>query len=470
MPESGRPSYGAQGGRVGSGSSLADLLTAGTGITITSGGADPQTVSANLSVGVAGGQSVIGGSAASESLTLSSTSNATKGKIIFGTSTGGQFDESTGFLSLGIATATTNLHVANTSSNNPRGIMSAQYTSTAGAAQFVGRKARGTPTAPTVIVNGDSLANFIPEAYDGASFVQGGAFLFVSNGVVGAGSVPTDALFFTGSSAQGTERWRITSLGHQRNINMPYVSWTSAGAALTQANGTVFEYGITPPVVASAAGAVLDAHKWDAVTCTISGATNITTATGFNFKDIEQPTYSAASALSIAHAATLAIKGGPIGGGAGPVTLTRSYAIWSQAGENRFDGNITANGATNFFSGVSIAAGGQVDNNNSNSALILKGYGGAAALINCVVNATSYLQIWDAAANGPGVTLPQATENLILFATSTTNMQTGQGVVYVANATTVPTGNPAGGGYLYASAGALKWRGSAGTVTNIANA
>jgi hypothetical protein len=40
----------------------------------------------------------------------------------------------------------------------------------------------------------------------------------------------------------------------------------------------------------------------------------------------------------------------------------------------------------------------------------------------------------------------------------------------IANATTVPTGNPTGGGVLYVEAGALKYRGSSGTVTTIANA
>jgi hypothetical protein len=40
----------------------------------------------------------------------------------------------------------------------------------------------------------------------------------------------------------------------------------------------------------------------------------------------------------------------------------------------------------------------------------------------------------------------------------------------IANATTVPTGAPAGGGVIYVEAGALKYRGSSGTVTTIANA
>jgi hypothetical protein len=46
----------------------------------------------------------------------------------------------------------------------------------------------------------------------------------------------------------------------------------------------------------------------------------------------------------------------------------------------------------------------------------------------------------------------------------------GDGVIHIANAPLAPSANPAGGGILYASAGALIWRGSAGTITTIAPA
>ena len=46
----------------------------------------------------------------------------------------------------------------------------------------------------------------------------------------------------------------------------------------------------------------------------------------------------------------------------------------------------------------------------------------------------------------------------------------GAGVVFIANATTVPTTNPVGGGYLYFEGGALKCRGSSGTITTLAPA
>jgi hypothetical protein len=44
------------------------------------------------------------------------------------------------------------------------------------------------------------------------------------------------------------------------------------------------------------------------------------------------------------------------------------------------------------------------------------------------------------------------------------------GSMFVANSTTVPSSDPTGGGYLYVEAGALKYRGSSGTVTTIGNA
>jgi hypothetical protein len=54
------------------------------------------------------------------------------------------------------------------------------------------------------------------------------------------------------------------------------------------------------------------------------------------------------------------------------------------------------------------------------------------------------------------------------FGSVTGAFGSGDGVIGITNAPTVPSTNPAGGGVLYAEAGALKWRGSAGTVTTIA--
>ena len=92
---------------------------------------------------------------------------------------------------------------------------------------------------------------------------------------------------------------------------------------------------------ASAAGATWKGIELRAATATITGSTNITTATGFNYFDIASPTLSAASALTVTNAATLYIANSPLGGGAGPATITNPYSIWIDAGISRFDGDGT---------------------------------------------------------------------------------------------------------------------------------
>jgi hypothetical protein len=56
------------------------------------------------------------------------------------------------------------------------------------------------------------------------------------------------------------------------------------------------------------------------------------------------------------------------------------------------------------------------------------------------------------------------------FGSTTGSFGGGDGVIGIANRTTAPSSNPTGGGVLYADSGALKWRGSGGTVTTIAPA
>lgn len=60
-------------------------------------------------------------------------------------------------------------------------------------------------------------------------------------------------------------------------------------------------------------------------------------------------------------------------------------------------------------------------------------------------------------------------DNIGLCMTGTSGSYgSGQGVVFIQNGTTVPTVNPTGGGVLYVESGALKYKGSSGTVTTIA--
>lgn len=89
--------------------------------------------------------------------------------------------------------------------------------------------------------------------------------------------------------------------------------------------------------------------------------------------------------------------------------------------------------------------------------------------INNVGNTTGTVYVLNGAGVGAGVVgFWQNGVQFFLF--GATQFGSGAGVVGISNRTTAPTTNPTGGGVLYAEAGALKWRGSAGTVTTMAPA
>lgn len=62
------------------------------------------------------------------------------------------------------------------------------------------------------------------------------------------------------------------------------------------------------------------------------------------------------------------------------------------------------------------------------------------------------------------------TENIAVFASAAPNWQSMDRGLFIGDTSTAPTGNPSSGGFLYSESGALKWRGSSGTVTVIAPA
>lgn len=74
-----------------------------------------------------------------------------------------------------------------------------------------------------------------------------------------------------------------------------------------------------------------------------------------------------------------------------------------------------------------------------------------------------------AAGDGSTAILLTGSRNIQLFAGSS-SYGGGLGVMGIANANTVPTSNPTGGGILYVDTGALKYRGTSGSAATIVNA
>lgn len=173
--------------------------------------------------GVAGGQTLTGGTAASETLSLSSTSHATKGKVLLGTLSA--YDEATDRLGVGTTSPSADIHALCTTEQLRLGYDVANYLSmTVGNAG----EAALAATGGTVIIQGTS-------ATDGPTL--GSELLSTAGWTVPGGwtESPDDA--FTHSNGGGT-----SALSHSASITSAtkyQVSWTITGRTTGSVNVAV---------------------------------------------------------------------------------------------------------------------------------------------------------------------------------------------------------------------------------------
>jgi hypothetical protein len=92
-------------------------------------------------------------------------------------------------------------YFASTSASDPRGLMSAQYSTDTTAARIHLRKGRGTEAAPTTIVTGDVLGRVRFSGYDSANYLQMASIDVVSTGTIAATRVPTYMTFSVATDA-----------------------------------------------------------------------------------------------------------------------------------------------------------------------------------------------------------------------------------------------------------------------------
>jgi hypothetical protein len=285
--------------------------------------------------------------------------------------------------------------------------------------------------------------------------------------------------------------------------------------------------------IASGASAVWDGVSFVTLSATLTGSTNITTATGFNSINISRPTISSASALTITNAATMYIANSPLGGGAGPTTITNAYSIWVDAGTCRFDGTVgigtggpdakldvldtstqlrlthtdgsiysdyktdSSGYAVITPSGNRLGIGNtplgtfHVESTGAQDTFLIRtgdvqnaitfrraSVGNQWQIGQVSASSTTHFVIYDAANSERRILALSGSDAALCLQLDGGNVGVatvnqfggGLGVIGIANAATNPSSSPTGGGVLYVDAGALKYRGSGGTVTTIANA
>lgn len=122
-----------------------------------------------------------------------------------------------GNLGVGTTAPLTLFHVVETSTLSPRGIVSQQISDDTNGARVGFMKARGTTTAPTVVVNGDMLGRLMFRGYDGSNYLEMGSVDCAADSTIASTKIPTRLTFNTGDTATPSvlqERVRITSNGN----------------------------------------------------------------------------------------------------------------------------------------------------------------------------------------------------------------------------------------------------------------
>ena len=128
--------------------------------------------------------------------------------------------------------------VISTSTDDPRGFISAQYSTGTDGARLGFRKARGTFAAPTTVVTGDMLGRINAWGYDGTNFLNTAAIQMSATGTIAATRVPTTIRFLTGTDATPSVLTTALTLNEKQQTLLPDGTATLPSLAFANYLGT----------------------------------------------------------------------------------------------------------------------------------------------------------------------------------------------------------------------------------------
>lgn len=187
--------------KMGAGSGSGASVTANNGLTLASG---------NLQLGGALTQATtVSGLTAANNMAFTGTGNNA-----FSVD-GNTFSVDAANHSIGIGTTAPNgrFEIAGTGGADDDVYVTSSGTTGSFAGSLFLRRSAGTPAAPAIVRNGDTIGEMNFDAYNGSSYLHVGKISTVVNGTPSAGSVPTDLFLSTGTLTP-VERLRISSGGN----------------------------------------------------------------------------------------------------------------------------------------------------------------------------------------------------------------------------------------------------------------
>lgn len=353
-------------------------------------------------------------------------------------------------------------HIAvSTVSTALRGIISSQYSTDTNSARFVGTKARGTRGAPTIVVSGDTISRYVSAGYDGTSYIHSALISFEADAVVSAGVVPQAIIFYTGSSAAPSEKFRLASSG-------TYVAQVSGNLSATGS----FAAGTNP-----ATSGALRLASTAAITARNAANNNnfvLIQSDASNNIDIGQSTIVPTVQINSTTNFNVAINGNQqIQVTTTRLELTRPTELsWARTVVSpTFIQQIATSGTAQplwiHAQGVNLAgatgdggrlvlSGGKPDGSG------LRGSIGLALNPDDVfANRSTMLEACEVVQGNRVIALVRTG----ILTSTEMPANTGDGVIYVSNRQTAPSANPVSGFIMYGNSGAGVGRGTGGTVT-----
>jgi hypothetical protein len=334
----------------------------------------------------------------------------------------------------------------------------------------------------SVTVSEQSVAVAITEATTQVSAstvgLQGIPGATGATGATGASGVisVTAPITNTGSSSSAILGLDQTALSITRSQVSDFTSGTVASATSATSAATAY-YSTTSGTAVSISGSIIKSQVSDFTSGTVASATSATSAnTALTAGTAFYSTTSGVSLTisgSITNSQVSDFASGTVANISGTVTQAQVSGLAS-----------ALSGKAGLASANAFTVGGQSITSESATVkpLILKGAAsqsanlqewqnsGATALASVSnTGGAFFAQVQSAAfLNTSGqTTLRLDGGRNVTLAAGASSYGAGTAVVFIGNASSTPTSNPTGGGILYVEAGALKYRGSSGTITTL---
>jgi hypothetical protein len=353
-----------------------------------------------------------------------------------------------------------------------RGLITAQHSTDVNAAVIFSQKSRGTRAAPTTVAISDGALSIVSSVYDGANYLRSAQILFTvianAGGSVGANDVAQQISFLTGVNNAPTERLAIYSVTPTGRLGTILISSSPEITGVLGIHGT----GIATPI------ATVGDLRMRANSTIMSGRNaannannDIINSNGSN--DLTFGNGAQCPIISLNSTTTFqTVLGANI-----QFTVNVSRVEITRPVELSFNAGVAspriiqqtiaaANGQNMWIHAQSPSSGNQNGGSMTLSGGAFAGTGSKGS-VRMALNADETLanvQVMVVAADlGPG----RRVVGLVTIATlSSTQMpaNSGDGVVFIADAQTEPTADAVGGHIYYSSAGRPVWRITGGTV------